>query len=166
MVRNTAAEWITALNMKKHPEGGYFQEVIKSNKNCINHEGAERAQFTSIYFLLPKGQVSNLHRLKADEIWYFHDGSPLTIHMISPQGNYTSKKLGLNIEEGESAQLLVPEGTIFGATSDKDDGKDYSLVGCMVSPGFEFEDFILYDRKDLLAIYPQCEGVIRRLTDS
>ncbi|AOM83785.1 cupin domain-containing protein [Salisediminibacterium beveridgei] len=165
MGRNTAAEWITALNMKKHPEGGYFREVLKSDKSCVNQEGAERAQYTSIYFLLPKEQVSNFHRLKADEIWYFHDGSPLTIHMIDPQGNYTSKKLGLNIDEGESAQLLVPEGTIFGASSDMDDDRDYSLVGCMVSPGFEFEDFILYDRKDLLAIYPQCEAVIRQLTN-
>lgn len=164
MERNTAAEWIDTLNMKRHPEGGYFREVVRSGKMCLNQHGEMRSLYTSIYFLLQKHKVSNLHQLKADEIWYYHAGAPLTIHMIDPEGQYTSQKLGLDFEEGEIAQVLVPEGTIFGASSDVACDADYSLVGCMVTPGFEFEDFILFDRKDLLAIYPQCEEVIRKLT--
>jgi len=99
--------------------------------------------------------------LKSDEIWYFHGGSPLTIHVIHENGEYEEIKLGMNLEKDEVPQALVPKNSIFGSSVyDKD---TFSLVGCMVSPGFEFQDFELFTQDDLLRQYPQHEEIILKL---
>ncbi|WP_025730766.1 cupin domain-containing protein [Atopobacter phocae] len=155
----SAEEWINTLNMKAHPEGGYFCEVEKS-QDKIKGKGKERALFTSIYFLLKKENPSHFHRLTADEIWYYHDGQPLTVHMISPDGVYTQVILGLHVTNGQVLQYRVPKGTIFGSTVDK----GFSLVSCMVSPGFEYEDFELFSYSDLIEQYPEHEEIIKVLS--
>jgi len=81
--------------------------------------------------------------------------------MISPEGTYEAKKLGLNVEEGEVPQIAVPKNTIFG--SSVEDADTFSLVGCMVAPGFDFEDFELFTQDELLVDYPQHEEVIRKM---
>ena len=126
----------------------------------VNFEGS-RILWTSIYFLLRDGEVSNFHRLKSDEMWYYHSGSPLTIYMISPEGEFITEQLGLNIENGEKPQVLVPKDYIFGSAMNNE---GYALVGCMVSPGFEFRDFELFKRSFLLEKYPQYEEIILKLT--
>ncbi|MFY0486537.1 cupin domain-containing protein, partial [Staphylococcus haemolyticus] len=93
-----------------------------------------RAPFSSIYFLLNTGEISHFHRNDADEEWYYQAGESLTIHMITPQGNYQSVLLGSSIEYGDVLQYLVPKGTIF--ASSLTDRKVYSLVGCMCQPAF------------------------------
>jgi predicted cupin superfamily sugar epimerase len=70
-------------------------------------------------------------------------------------------KLGVNIDKGETLQYLVPKNSIFGSSVKEKD--TYSLVGCMVSPGFDFQDFELFTQKELLAQYPQHSEVIRKL---
>lgn len=153
----TAEYYIEKLKMEPHIEGGYFKECLLS-KDTLD---GDRNLWSSIYFLIQEGEVSNLHVLKSDEVWYFHDGQPLTIYMISPEGELSAPKLGLNIEKGELPQLVVPKGYIFGAAKE---GEGYSLVGCMVAPCFKYEEFYLCSRQELLEKYPQYEDIILRLT--
>jgi predicted cupin superfamily sugar epimerase len=138
--------------------------VSKENisvKNSNNDLDESRKLWTSIYFLLRDGEVSNFHRLKSDEMWYYHAGSPLTIYMISPNGELTTRQLGLNIKNGEVPQFLVPKNYIFGSAMNR---SGYSLVGCMVCPGFDFKDFEIFERAALLNKYPQHKDIILKLT--
>ncbi|GAA0785566.1 cupin domain-containing protein [Hathewaya limosa] len=157
-----AKYFIKKLDMIKHPEGGYYKESFTSNEVIdVNNGKAKRKLWTSIYFLLQTGEVSHFHKLESDELWYYHGGSSLTIYMIDMEGNFITKKLGLNIDKGEQPQVLVPKGFIFGSAMNN---KGYALVGCMVSPGFDFQDFKLYSRKELLELYPQYTDIIYKLT--
>ena len=157
---------ISNLGLVSHPEGGYYKstytskERISDNELEVDFEG-QRKLFTSIYFLLTSDEVSHFHRLKSDELWYFHAGSPLTVHVIHDNGEYEELKLGMNLENGEAPQAFVPKNSIFGSSVMEKD--TYSLVGCMVSPGFEFQDFELFTQNDLLLKYPQHEEIIMKL---
>ncbi|MBE6057859.1 cupin domain-containing protein, partial [Clostridium sp.] len=149
--------FIEKLDMTAHPEGGYYKESFISAENITDSDLTttfedKRILWTSIYFLLRNGEVSNFHRLKSDEMWYYHSGSPLTIYMITPEGELITEQLGLDIEKGEKPQVLVPKNYIFGSAMNN---KGYALVGCMVSPGFEFRDFELFERDTLLNLYPK-----------
>lgn len=162
----TAEYFVEKLNMISHPEGGFYKESFFSEENIETAKiGAEEIQsrklWTSIYFLLRDGEVSNFHRLTSDEMWYYHAGSSLTIYMISPQGELILEELGLDSEKGEKPQVLVPKGYIFGSAMNKE---GYALVGCMVAPGFDFKDFELFERADLLEMYPQYRQEILKLT--
>lgn len=152
--------FITKLGLELHPEGGYYQSTFSSEEE-IDAFGVQRNLFTNIYFLLKSGDVSHFHRLKSDEVWYYHGGSSLTIHVIDALGNYQEMKLGLDIENGELPQAIVPKNTIFGSSVMEED--TFALVGCMVSPGFNFEDFELFTQGELIATYPQHEEIIRKL---
>ncbi len=150
-------KYIKALNMQKHVEGGYYSQSYVSDTGYDD----KRALWSSIYFMLCEGEVSHFHRLTADELWYYHAGESLTIYMIDADGELTTAQLGLNVEEGEVPQFLVPKGCIFGSAMNKE---GFSLVGCMVSPGFTFEDFELFSQEYLLETYPQHETIIKRLS--
>ncbi|MDU1322794.1 MAG: cupin domain-containing protein [Clostridium botulinum] len=158
--------FIEKLDMTAHPEGGYYKESFISAENITDSDltttfDDKRILWTSIYFLLRNGEVSNFHRLKSDEMWYYHSGSPLTIYMITPEGELITEQLGLDIEKGEKPQVLVPKNYIFGSAMNN---KGYALVGCMVSPGFEFSDFELFERDTLLNLYPKYKETIEKLT--
>lgn len=128
--------------MLPHPEGGYYKEIYRnSSKQHFNGFEGTRSLSTSIYFLLEKGQKSALHRIKSDEIWYFHDGQTLEIIELDEHGNEKITLLGKNISEGEIFQHVVPANTWFGARLAE--YSDFCLVGCQVSPGFDFRDFEL-----------------------
>ncbi|MFL0245574.1 cupin domain-containing protein [Candidatus Clostridium stratigraminis] len=162
----TADYFVKKLDMISHPEGGFYKESFVSSENISDRRlnvviEESRKLWTSIYFLLRDGEVSNFHRLKSDEMWYYHSGSSLTIYMITPEGELITEELGLNIEKGEKPQILVPKDYIFGSAMNNE---GYALVGCMVSPGFEFKDFELFERNYLLEIYPEYEQVIIKLT--
>lgn len=160
MDKKTAQYWITNLGLSPHPEGGYYKSTFQSDA-IISSNGNQRKLFTSIYFLLQSHDISHFHRLKSDELWYYHGGSPLTIHMIDEIGEYKEMYLGLNLENGEVPQVLVPKNTIFGSSVMAEE--TFSLVGCMVSPGFDFEDFELFNQEELLKEYPQHEQIIRKM---
>lgn len=154
--------WIDHYKMSGHEEGGFFYQVLKSDQT-IQLEGQKpRALYTSIYFLLTSNNPSRFHRLTADEVWYCHYGSPLTVHMITAEGDYQQVTLGTDVKQGQVLQAVVPKGTIFGSTVE--DADSYSLVSCMVSPGFEYDDFELFKRADLLNQYPAYADIIHRLT--
>ncbi|MFZ7943271.1 cupin domain-containing protein [Neobacillus sp. 19] len=166
MNKNEIQSLIINLGLAPHPEGGYYKSTYQSTERIsddelsVNFDGHRRL-YTSIYFLLTSDDVSHFHRLKSDELWYFHVGSPLTIHVIHENGEYEEIKLGVNLEKGEVPQALVPKNSIFGSSVNDQD--TFSLVGCMVSPGFEFQDFELFTQKELLHKYPQHETIILKL---
>ncbi|MCS6949397.1 MAG: cupin domain-containing protein [bacterium] len=161
-----AQYWISVLGLQPHPEGGYYRETYRSEQRlmgcCLHGHEGPRVAATAIYFLLPGGEFSALHRLRSDEMWHFYTGSSLTLHIIDDEGNLSQVKLGTNPQKGESFQAVVRAGCWFGATVDDPEG--YALVGCTVAPGFEFEDFELGDRQQLLERYPQHRDLIERLT--
>lgn len=156
---NTSEEIIHSLGLKAHPEGGFFKQIEKSS-DYVLMQGKHRSLYTSIYFLLEKDNPSRFHRLTSDEMWYFHLGQPLALHLLYPDGSYKKVKLGSDVTKGQNLQFRVPKGVIFGSTVDQ----DYALVSCMVAPGFEFSDFELLSQDMLLKDYPEHEEIIKKLT--
>lgn len=162
-----AAYWIESLKLSRHPEGGYFRRTYQANERIEKAHLPERFQgprhfSTAIIYLLPGNEVSRFHRLKADEIWHFHTGSGLTLYVIDPDGTLVHRKLGADWERGEAFQVVIHRGCWFGAIVN--DPASYSLVGCTVSPGFEYEDFELGNPERLLANYPDHRWIIEKLT--
>lgn len=160
-MKHDASYWKRQLQLETHPEGGSYASSF-SAETTIDISSGTRPLYTSIYFMLADGEISHFHQLQSDEIWYYHDGNALTVHMISTDGVYSSAKLGLDIEKGERPQLLVPAGTIFG--SSMIESGDYALVGCMVAPGFDFKDFKLFTEDELVAQFPQHTEIIKKMT--
>lgn len=166
-MRPNAAYWIRQLQLTAHVEGGAFREVYRSELVIsqtalpVFFQGNRNAS-TSIYFLLASGQFSAFHRIASDELWHFYFGDPLLIYEIGHSGNLTIHKLGPDIEKGESFQTVVRAGSWFASTPAE--GGEYALVGCTVSPGFDFADFELADRADLMKQYPQYAALIETLT--
>lgn len=164
---HTPDYWIERLELDPHPEGGYFRETYRSEEdlsaeNLPERYGSGRSLSTAIYFLLRGSQVSRFHRLKSDELWHFHAGSSVTIHLIDPDGSYSQLRLGSDPDRGERFQRVIPAGCWFGATVDDPDS--YTLVGCTVAPGFDFADFEMGDRTTLSTQFPAYREVIERLT--
>ncbi len=149
--QTVAAKWIEELKLEHHPEGGWFRRIYESELKLEN----SRPMMTSIYYLLEGHDFSALHRLRSDEQWHFYAGAPITIHEISPAGDYNHITLG----EG-AFQHTVKAGNLFGATVDG----DCALVGCAVVPGFDFSEFEMPSRAQLQAEYPQHDELIARLT--
>jgi predicted cupin superfamily sugar epimerase len=116
---------IQLLDLKPHPEGGYFRETYRDSNE-------DRAHSTAIYFLLKAGEVSRWHRVDAAEVWHFYGGAPLELKI----GKQTYV-LGPNIDEAQVPQLVVPPNAWQAARS----LGDYTLAGCTVAPGFEFSKF-------------------------
>lgn len=164
----TAEQWISALKLRPHPEGGHYRELHRSRRNlpgdvlAATHAG-ERALYTTICFLLARGETSKLHVLKSDEIWFHHHGAAVILTAIDPQGALTHHRLGSNPNLGESLQVLIPAGHLFGAELFEEAKEDYAVSGCMVCPGFDFADFSMPPRSRLLGSFPQHEETIRRL---
>jgi predicted cupin superfamily sugar epimerase len=159
--------WIEKLGLSKHPEGGHFKEVYRSDE-VLEPNGlpgrykGPRSFSTSIYFLLNKREVSRFHRIASDEIWHFYAGSSLTLFLIHPQGDLSCVSLGKDPENGESLQTVIPRMTWFGARVN--DPSSFSLAGCTVAPGFDFSDFELGDPGELIRLFPRHERTIRELT--
>jgi len=162
-----AAYWISRLGLQKHPEGGFFREIYRADEilaaNALpkRYKGP-RAFATAIYFLLQDRDVSCFHRIQSDELWHYYTGSALTIHVLNPAGDYIALRLGPDPEQGESFQAQIKAGCWFGASLNQ--SQSYALIGCTVAPGFEFADFELAERRQLLEHYPQHAELIRRLT--
>lgn len=156
-------ELIKTLGLRPHPEGGCYAEIYRS-PGLFAGEGsfpAGRCYSTSIYFLLKYGERSALHRIKADELWHFYLGGPLNLAEITPSGELLLAVIGGDLSAGQKLQYAVKAGNWFGAWPA--DGSAYSLVGCTVSPGFDFRDFELADKKEMLRLYPQHAGIINKL---
>jgi predicted cupin superfamily sugar epimerase len=157
---------IKALKLKKHPEGGYFSETYRSNETLEKdlHERYEgkHSLYTSIYFLLSENDFSAFHILKSDEIWHFYSGTTLDIHIINPDGTLETVSLGKKYESGENFQYLIKAGQYFAA--EVQDKASFALVGCTVSPGFEYSDFELCKKQELIEKFSAHKELIERLS--
>ena len=165
-MNNKKAQYLREkLDLSELPgEGGYYKETYRSDKTIIlpSETDGERSISTSIYYLLDGTQFSAFHRLKSDEIWHFYIGSSITLYIINKMENLSEVKLGSNIEKGELFQIQVRAESWFAATVN--DISSYALIGCTVSPGFDYLDFELGDRKKLIERYPQHKSIIEKLT--
>jgi len=159
----TALEWVIYLNLSAHPEGGYFREIYRNAIELKINDiySGNRSLASSIYYMLESDQVSKLHRLKSDEIWYFHFGSAVKVHIFE-KGNYQSYVLGTNLKNNQILQLIIPAGAIFGA--EVLESNSFNIVGCMVAPGFHFEDFELIKADEILPNFPTQKSIIEKLT--
>jgi predicted cupin superfamily sugar epimerase len=129
-------ETIRSLDLKPHPEGGWYRELHRSSLR-VKTPHASRCALTSIYYLLQREQCSRWHTVPADEIWHFYAGAPLELFAYEP----TARTLVRRVLAPPSAEIepaaVIPAGAWQAARS----LGDYSLVGCSVGPGFEFADF-------------------------
>lgn len=126
-----ANEIIRLLDMKVHPEGGYYVETFRAPET-------DRAASTAIYYLLQADQVSEWHRVDADEHWLWHAGGPLALTLSPPDGKGASAQtLGPDLRSGQRPQLTVPAKHWQTAES----LGAWTLVSCVVAPGFEFDGF-------------------------
>ena len=162
-----AKYWIEKLGLEAHPEGGYFRQTYRAEMMIAREAlpagftGA-RAASTAIYFLLEGENFSAFHRLRSDEVWHFYAGSPLVVDVIDLEGSHSSIRLGNDFETGQVFQAVVRAGCWL--ASHVADWKSWALVGCTVSPGFDFADFEMAKREELVREYPQHRTVIERLT--
>jgi predicted cupin superfamily sugar epimerase len=158
---------VTKLNLLPHPEGGFYKETyrspVKIASQCLptGFEG-ERNIAPGIYFLIEKGNFSALHKIKSDETWHFYYGDALEVIEINEQGKLTLTQIGPDILKGEVFQYTVKANTWFG--SRVSDNGQFSLVGCTVYPGFDFNDFELAERQDLIQLFPLHQKIIMELT--
>jgi predicted cupin superfamily sugar epimerase len=166
-----AAYWIQKLELQPHPEGGFYRQTYRADlllsKEALPNFIGPRPASTAIYFLLDERNFSAFHRLRSDELWHFYLGTSLVVHVIDGDGIYSRIHLGSDPEAGEVLQSVVKAGCWF-ASEVKDGtsfaGTSFGLVGCTVAPGFDFEDFELANRQELVQSYPQYREVINRLT--
>jgi uncharacterized protein len=158
------------LGLSPHPEGGYYKEVYR----CADEIAPLPARFgagrnglpysTSIYYLAASPDFSAFHRIRSDELWYFHAGTGMRVHCLDSRGGYRAIELG-------------PRGPYFGAVAagawfaaepyareSAGAERAWALVGCAVSPGFDFRDFELADRAALGREHPDHASLIERLT--
>ena len=130
-----AADIIARLELKPHPEGGYYRETFRDAR--ADPQG--RARSTAIYFLLGRGDRSQWHRIDAVEIWHYYSGAALTLQIANDGCAPHTITLGADVGAGERPQAIVPAG----AWQTAETNGDWTLVGCTVAPGFEFASFEL-----------------------
>ena len=162
----TAQQLISFYNLLPHPEGGYYKETYKSeeiiNKTSLpTRFGGDRVFSTAIFFLLERGDFSAFHRIKSDECWHFYSGGTLLVYVIQADGQMEIIKLGSNIENKELFQYVVPANCWFASIPAPE--SDFSLAGCTVSPGFDFNDFEMAEANKLIEQFPQHAEIINAL---
>jgi uncharacterized protein len=160
---------IERFGLTPHPEGGYFREVYRARLE-IEHPGVpadhppRRRAGTFIYMLLAERQFSAFHRVRwTDEIWHVYAGAPLELHLIHADGRYEQRTLGCDVERSEPA-AVVAAGCWQAARIEG--GSGWTLAGCTVAPGFEYDDFEMPPAKKLLQAYPEHARIIGELTRS
>lgn len=152
---------IDALGLAKHPEGGYYKETYRAADTLNNLNGEARNVSTAIYYLLEGNDRSHFHRIASDEMWFFHSGTALDIHCIV-DGQLKTIRLGSDVSKGEVMQTVIPAYTWFAAQIV--DLSLYSLLSCVVAPGFDFKDFELASRNQLVSEFPNLKSIITDFT--
>lgn len=163
----SAEYWVGHLGLLPHPEGGYYREIYRSPgtipvEALSDGFNGDRSFATTIYFLLQAGDFSAFHRIQSDEIWHFYAGGALTVFVIHPDGRREDIHLGADAAKGQVFAAVVPAGSWFGSRPDT--GAAYSLTGCTVAPGFDFQDFEMAEKEKLADEYPQHRELISELT--
>jgi predicted cupin superfamily sugar epimerase len=152
---------IDALALTPHPEGGFYRETYRAAATAPFPSG-ERAASTAIYFLLPAASLSALHRVRSDEVWHHYGGDPVELHVIDEaDGTHAVHRLGPDVLAGERPQAVVPAGVWQAAVAV---GPRWALCGCTVAPGFDFADFEMPSRAELVRRMPALAAAIEALT--
>jgi predicted cupin superfamily sugar epimerase len=163
-----AEYWIDRLQLSPHPEGGYYRETYRSSGSYAFDADTpfkgSRSFATAIYYLLRNGEHSKLHRIHSDELWFFHAGNPLVVHVFGKTGEQASFTLGSSPDEGQVLQEVVPAESWFGAELATPASGSFALVSCVVAPGFDFRDFDFAQRELLVHQFPDHKQIIERLT--
>lgn len=146
---NSAKKLIKQLDLKPHPEGGHYRRTYLQVEETAS----------SIYYLLEHGDKSHWHAIQSDELLFFHCGSPLDVHIIS-NGKLNTHIMGNNILAGEQAQIVIPANSILAMSVTSDQPDSYTLISCVVTPQFKFEEFKLFQAKELLEQFPDIENKI------
>jgi len=155
---------IARLGLEPHPEGGFYRETYRSEERIQRGiPPVECAAATAIYYLLADDAYSAWHRIQSDELWHFHSGDSLNVHVLEADGTMSTHRLGHAAEDAMAVyQAVVPAGRWFAA--ERVPGEHgYALAGCTVAPGFKFSEFELADDSALLAKYSAHGDLIRRL---
>ena len=160
-----AAFYINNLQLKPHPEGGYYAETYRSKgkipADILKEFNGERSYSTAIYYLLEQGDLSAFHRIKSDECWHYYAGDTLLIHVLHNNGKHECIRLGASVDKGETFQFVVPANTWFAAECAEQ--SSFILTGCTVAPGFDFADFEMADKHQLQKEFPLQRDIISRL---
>jgi predicted cupin superfamily sugar epimerase len=159
-VDDDARAMIAALGLRAHPEGGFFRETFRAPLTVGAPQGL-RAASTAIYFLLPAGHFSALHRVRSDEVWHHYAGDRVELHVLSEDGAHAVTLLGSDVAGGERPQCVVPAGVWQAAVAS---GKRFALCGCTVAPGFDFADFEMPARDELVKTFPRLREIVEKLT--
>jgi predicted cupin superfamily sugar epimerase len=158
----TAAEIKQWLGLEPHPvEGGFFRRTYTS-PGTVDLPRGRRQQGTAIYYLLEPGTFSEMHALASDEIFHFYLGDPVEMLQLHPDGRSALNTLGSDLSAGQHVQLVVPAG-VWQGTRLIGDGK-VALLGCTVTPGFDFADYRSASCEELAAQWPDQAERIRALT--
>jgi predicted cupin superfamily sugar epimerase len=160
----TAVEIKELLRLEPHPvEGGFYRQTYASLGTLALPHGV-RHQGTAIYYLLEAGSFSEMHVLDSDEIFHFYLGDPVEMLQLLPDGSSAVFILGPDLAAGQHVQLVVPAG-VWQGTRLVDDGK-LALLGCTVTPGFDFADYRSGSNEDLAGKWPAEAERIKKLTRS
>ena len=141
--------------LEPHIEGGFFSEVYTAP---FEKEG--RALAGSIYFLLDAGEVSRFHEIDCDEIWYYHEGCGMKITALTEDGR-EEYLLGMKVQEGERAMVVIPKGCAFAAENLEPEG--FTFVSCMTTPGFEYAGFRLLTEDEIRQKWPLIFDEVKHL---
>jgi uncharacterized protein len=163
----TAKRLIKLLNLQPHPEGGYYAETYRSNElipkeALLERYAGPRSYGTAIYYLLTPQTFSAIHRLATDEIYHFYLGDPVVLILLQQDGSGRLVTLGSDVASGMQLQTVVSRGTWQGAKLV--DGGKYALLGTTVAPSFDFADFEVGRRSDLIPSYPAFRDAIIAMT--
>lgn len=156
-----ARELIAALGLAPHPEGGFYREVFRDAGGVVHPTKRERRScVTCIYFLLERGSFSAFHRVAQTEIWHHLEGGPLELVTLGSDGRSATVVLGKDVGAGEAPVFAVPP-HVWQAAAPKG---DFTLASCTVAPGFEFADFEMPARAELLRSFPSQTDLVTRFT--
>lgn len=160
----SAEEVIEALKLAPHPEGGFYAETFRAPALPLELPGrGSRSASTAIYFLLRSDDFSALHTVSSDEHWHHYLGDPLELHCFDVAGQHRRALLGSDLLRGQRPQHVVSAGELQGARVVRG-GYGFALCGCTVAPGFDFADFLMPPRAELLTQLPQHHEVVSQLT--
>ena len=160
----TAAEIKALLHLEPHPmEGGFFRQTYICADSLHLPRGT-RSAGTAIYYMLEAGSFSEMHRLDSDEIFHFYYGDPVEMLQLYADGRSEVFTLGQDLQAGQHVQLVVPAG-VWQGTRLLGSGK-LALLGCTVSPGFNYADYRNASYAELTAKWPLEAERIKKLTQS
>lgn len=160
----SAQQVIDGLDLLPHPEGGFYAETFRAEALPFElPERGQRSASTAIYFLLRAGDFSALHVVASDEVWHHYLGDALELHCFDAAGSHRRALLGARLQAGERPQHVVRRGELQGARVTAGP-YGFALCGCTVAPGFDFADFRLPPRAELLARLPRHRELVTALT--